>query len=212
MPDIIEGNNELNVQMVPLVADIRVRRITLSQFIIVDEPTEINVGITNYGTAGGSKSIRCEVTGLAPITKTVYVEPGESMVVWFRGITLSETGPHTVSVNELTKTFEVILALYVVGAGFTDEATDKRIVPGTVIVDGETLALQSDLDYYWAHVPWGSHTFNLIEPAGYEFVKYDLYNWSTGEIISSSTQRPFTLDIVGEDKWHTYIDAIVRPL
>jgi len=61
---IQEGNNELNIQLVPTgVADIRVEDLVIipSQ-VQVGEPVTISVVATNYGTVAGSKTITCTVT------------------------------------------------------------------------------------------------------------------------------------------------------
>ena len=63
---IQEGNNGLNMQLVPTgvpVADIRVEDLVITPSQVqVGSPVTISVIATNYGTAAGSKTITCTVS------------------------------------------------------------------------------------------------------------------------------------------------------
>lgn len=170
---------------------------------VVGNLIDITVRVTNYGTARGSKTIRCQVTGLEVMTKTVTLDPGKSTVFSFPRFTATETGTLNVTVNGLSKSIEVYEAAYRVGVGIYDETANY--LEGTVIIDGTSYPTTR----YWSgELPTGTHTFNLIVPSGYEFIRWEIYDWATLELILQKSARQFSLNI---DK-HIFMQAVVRPL
>lgn len=209
---LVEGNNQLNVQLIPLIADIRVVSFGIYPIpppvAVVGNPIEIAARVTNYGTARSSKVIRCQVTGLEPMTKTVWLNPGQSTVIDFPRFTLTEPGTYQVSVDGLSKSFEVYEAAYWVGMGIYDETVPKY-VRGTVIVDGTQHTIAAPY-YSWqtSGLPIGYHTFDLVVPAGYRFIRWEVYDWTTEELLQTTYSRPLGIEITR----HTWLYAIVHPV
>ncbi|MBA7672102.1 hypothetical protein ES703_80274 [subsurface metagenome] len=81
---------------------------------------------------------------------------------------------------------------YIVGVGIYDEATGEY-VKGTIIIDGVSYPDESSVT---SRLEEGNHTFNVTPPTGYEFVRWDVYEYKTGgALIKTSTTRPFTINV-----------------
>jgi len=89
------------------VADIRVQTLTI-------QPSQVNVGdqvaisvvAFNYGTASGSKEIRCDVNGKVS-SQTVALDPNQSKTISFEA-TPKEAKTYSVSVNGLSGSFKAV--------------------------------------------------------------------------------------------------------
>jgi len=103
------------------------------------------------------------------------------------------------------KTFSVSVEVRL-GIGIYDETVPKYIA-GILIVDGSRKPVEENR-YLILHFDYGTtHTFDLEVPQGYDFVRWDIYDWDTGEKVDESTVRPYsrTLDT------NYYIHAVVQP-
>ncbi len=191
MATIIEGNNELNVQIVPLVADIRLSNLRF-------EPISPKAGdivytyvtARNYGPIAGSRRVTFRVTPpegkSGSVTYTVTLAPGESREVRSLFRTTLE-GTHYVSVDGLTGSFTTIGAYFQVGIGIYDETGSP--VAGIIWVDNtswktaqKTVSLQL-----------GDHAFGMFAPSGYSFLRWEIYDADTGALITQKSTKFFWL-------------------
>jgi hypothetical protein len=175
--------------------------------VYVRQVIEINVTITNIGGVAGSYKVICQVT---PETvadgrqKTVTLEPGESKIVKF-AIVATQPGIYQVTIGNLAGSFEVIQGLYLVGFGIYD-STLPRYISGAISVDSIQYTLSQDR-YEITELLEGTHAFNLTIPSGYEFVRWDIYDWTTNALLEGNPDLPLLLNIQQD----VFIRAIVRP-
>ncbi len=93
-------------------------------------------------------------------------------------------------------------AQYVVGVGLYD-GENSKYVPSTIIVDGIRYAIST---YEVLNLEEGVHRFDLEVPADYDWVKWIIIRWSTGEILSEPTGRSISWNVV-ED---TFLQGVIQ--
>lgn len=85
---------------------------------------------------------------------------------------------------------------YATGIGIWDEAVPKYKA-GTLIVDGAQQKV-GEGRYLILDLPKSRHTLDLVIPSGYEWVKWAIYHWGTGEKMGESVVRPLSISIDGD--------------
>lgn len=93
---------------------------------------------------------------------------------------------------------------YATGIGIWDEAVPKYKA-GTLIVDGAQQKV-GEGRYLILDLPKSRHTLDLVIPSGYEWVKWAIYLWGTGEKVGESVVRPLSISI----DWDYFIRAHVK--
>ena len=205
MVTLVPGPNELNIQMVPLLPDIRLENLII-EATYAGAPVRIAVTATNYGNLSGSRTIMCQIS--LPLgnqgAQTVTLTPGQSKRVnWAPYV--EEPGIYYVSVDGLTGSFTISGTVFLVGVGIYDE-TVPEYIPGTVEFDGVLHTYTQS--YYNMNLLSGIHTFNLLVPLCYNFLRWEVYDWDTGIMIGQFSSRSLSYLI----SKRTFLEAIVQPL